>query len=378
MKYTLSTISALLALCLTGYAQQKKTFGDSTLPEFLKQYDSNHDGVLDEEERQAMKDAMLEKQAQWDTDGDGKLSPAEIEAMREALRAKVEERRTSHFAEVAGSDGKLSLEEFLSLEAFAGKDPTAATDLFNMMDTDDDGYVTEAEFTARLRPALPELPTFATADADHNNEVSLAEFIAATATINMPEETAREIFARQDKNKDGKLVAAEYPAPPPERPAAPPKVPPFQMVDVQPPFGKVSLQEFLQATRIPLPPPPGMPPPPPNPYGMPVDVATTLFRHLDKSPVGPPVGDGLLNGPAFQPVEYPMPAAPVTPPPQPPTFDTADGNHDGFVTEAEFVASWLAAGFTGETQLKAQFANLDKNHDGKLVPPEYPMPPSGT
>ena len=41
----------------TSLAQaDDRSFGDGTLPEFLQQYDVNEDGVLDEEERQAVRD----------------------------------------------------------------------------------------------------------------------------------------------------------------------------------------------------------------------------------------------------------------------------------------------------------------------------------
>ena len=54
-----------------------KVFGNGNLPEFLVKYDLNEDGVLDEEERQAAKDARKnrakEKRASWDTDEDGEI-----------------------------------------------------------------------------------------------------------------------------------------------------------------------------------------------------------------------------------------------------------------------------------------------------------------
>ena len=61
-----------------------KVFGNGTLPEFLVKYDLNEDGVLDEEERQAAKDARKnrakERRALWDTDEDGEISKEEREA----------------------------------------------------------------------------------------------------------------------------------------------------------------------------------------------------------------------------------------------------------------------------------------------------------
>jgi opacity protein-like surface antigen len=46
---------------------------------------------------------------------------------------------------------------------------------------------------------------------------------------------------------------------------------------------------------------------------------------------------------------------------QPPKFNKADANGDGFVDEAEYTAS----------KAKAKFAKLDKDKDGKLSKKEY-------
>jgi hypothetical protein len=51
--------SILFASYLLGsvFAQDlSKSFGDGTLPEFLMRYDVNEDGIIDEEERQAVKE----------------------------------------------------------------------------------------------------------------------------------------------------------------------------------------------------------------------------------------------------------------------------------------------------------------------------------
>lgn len=51
--------SILFASYLLGsvFAQDlNKSFGDGTLPEFLMRYDVNEDGIIDEEERQAVKE----------------------------------------------------------------------------------------------------------------------------------------------------------------------------------------------------------------------------------------------------------------------------------------------------------------------------------
>ena len=99
-----------------------KVFGNGNLPEFLVKYDLNEDGVLDEEERQAAKDARKnrakEKRASWDTDEDGEISKEEREAARDALRAKIEEKRNERFAEVdTDGNGTLNAEEFGAIGA---------------------------------------------------------------------------------------------------------------------------------------------------------------------------------------------------------------------------------------------------------------------
>jgi Ca2+-binding EF-hand superfamily protein len=141
---------------LGGYALAgPKTFGDGSLPDFLATYDTNGDGMIDEEERQAMvearKAAREERRAEIDTDGDGVISEEERQAARQAVRDRIEAKRQERFNEIAGEDGLLSLEEFSALPQFANVDPERVAALFNHLDTDDSGFVTFEEFTARLR-----------------------------------------------------------------------------------------------------------------------------------------------------------------------------------------------------------------------------------
>jgi len=74
-----------------------KSFGDGTLPEYLRQYDVNEDGRIDEEERQAIKAARKaardQQHAEIDTDGDGQISAVESETARNFIRTKISEKR---------------------------------------------------------------------------------------------------------------------------------------------------------------------------------------------------------------------------------------------------------------------------------------------
>ncbi len=61
----------------------------------LDRFDANHDGQIDPAERQAMRQQSQARRQEmlgkYDADGDGKLSPAEREAMRNDLRAQREQ-----------------------------------------------------------------------------------------------------------------------------------------------------------------------------------------------------------------------------------------------------------------------------------------------
>ncbi len=138
-----------------------RTFGDG-LPDFLTKFDVNEDGKIDEEERQAIKEAREERYedavSKWDTDGDGKLSLAEREAARAILRAKIEEKRSARFAEVAGEDGVIDADEFAAIPAFSRGDVDRVAALFARIDADSSGGIDLDEFNARLRPPRRAMP----------------------------------------------------------------------------------------------------------------------------------------------------------------------------------------------------------------------------
>ncbi len=139
--------------------EEGKVFGNGNLPEFLVKYDLNEDGVLDEEEKQAAKDARKnrakERRAKWDADEDGKISKEEREAARDELRAKIEEKRLSRFAEVdTDGDGSLSAEEFGaigSIERLAKWSPKSVERIFSRLDDDESAGITADEFTLHLK-----------------------------------------------------------------------------------------------------------------------------------------------------------------------------------------------------------------------------------
>lgn len=150
----LPLLGLVLGLGFTSATARDRSFGDG-LPEFLQQFDTNEDGRIDEEERQAIREAREARHAdwvaQWDTDGDGELSDEEREDAREAIRAEIEAKRAERFAEIAGDDGCLDADEFAALPALADVDPRRVAAIFARLDADNNGCVTLEEFTARLR-----------------------------------------------------------------------------------------------------------------------------------------------------------------------------------------------------------------------------------
>jgi hypothetical protein len=97
----------LLGLSLTGLValaadDEKKPDGTKpperpVAPRLLQQYDKNHDGKLDESEKEAMRKDQEAKRkeliAKYDKNGDGKLDESEMAAARADRRKAAEEAR---------------------------------------------------------------------------------------------------------------------------------------------------------------------------------------------------------------------------------------------------------------------------------------------
>ena len=131
-----------------------KSFGDGTLPEFLMRYDVNDDGIIDEEERQAIKEERKAAR-QSRRNGGGKMSLKERLAARDSIRERILSKRAKKFAEIAGEDGVLSLEELSSLPAFKNAFKERVDSIFARLDSDKSGDVSLEEFNQRLRNHRP-------------------------------------------------------------------------------------------------------------------------------------------------------------------------------------------------------------------------------
>jgi Ca2+-binding EF-hand superfamily protein len=165
MKLTHITLATLTLMGLSFTAQAAdRTFGDGSLPDFLKPFDVNEDGKLDETERQAAKAALRERAKEkhedfltkWDTNKDGKLDAAELKAARDAQKIKVEELRTKRFNDADTDDsGDLNLAEFTATIPTGHLPEGAAALIFARLDADDSTGISLAEFLAGCGPRPP-------------------------------------------------------------------------------------------------------------------------------------------------------------------------------------------------------------------------------
>ena len=231
MKHNLNTVLlAAVAISITAWAGAQageRTFGDGTLPDHLAVYDVDGDGVLSVEEIQAMKDARHEHRhrwlEQWDTNGDGVIDEEERAAAHEALRQRIEERRTARFNEAdTDGDGCLTFEEFSAIPAvihLAEEHPEAPARIYARLDANHDDCVSLEEFLGHLRDRrhdgwrTPE--TYAAADVNEDDCLTLEEFSAIPAMVRLAEDHPNEparIFGVLDADEDDCLTVEEFTA----------------------------------------------------------------------------------------------------------------------------------------------------------------------
>ena len=248
----------------------------------------------------------------WDLNGDGVLSPTEIEAARKACRDQIDAIRKQRFTDAdTDADGFLSLAEFTA-SVPKGMPAAEVTKLFNFLDVNKDSKISLAEFLVACPqppppPALPPLqllPFFFMVDTNHDGIISPEEF--STFLKMMPGLTADEIaamFAKLDTNTDNGITPDEWPVKDPGPPPAPPTpqaLPAFATADKNA-NGFVDPMEFAMAACA---------------SHIPALVARDMFRKADIN------ADGKLAKAEYDAIPAPTPPViPVIPPPvtTPPT-----------------------------------------------------------
>lgn len=271
MKTSITLIaSAFLATGMSVTAQNTRSFGDGSMPDFLKPFADTGATTLTSEQGEAVRKHLagnpqmdltnlaLDK---WDLDGDGKLSLLEIENARKAIRTVIADIRKVRFDNAdADKDGYLSLKEFtdsappdkkdqcilnfalldinkdlkLSFGEFVEGCPKPYTPpqlplwaklSFDAVDTDKDGIISFDEFTALLTPPTPPqiqpqggqqrpiffpadiAAMFANLDANGDNGLTLDEWLGTRLP---PPPLPLADFATADKNANGSVDPLEF------------------------------------------------------------------------------------------------------------------------------------------------------------------------
>lgn len=146
----------LLSVLLSPAQAQESIAGSAReLPRFLKRFDVNEDGRIDEEENQAIRDyrrqLRREHRNSIDVNDDGEISATEIQLAREAISLRIREKRQRHFLQIAGPEGELTLEELRAVPGLTGTSEDYLSALFVRLDANQDSLISFPEFLARLR-----------------------------------------------------------------------------------------------------------------------------------------------------------------------------------------------------------------------------------
>ncbi|YCM44203.1 hypothetical protein V2O64_23120 [Verrucomicrobiaceae bacterium 227] len=154
MKKHLSLLAVFVGGALIAPADERPS--GEALPRFLQQFDTNDDGLIDVEERQAIADlrsTLRELQRKSiDANQDGKIKRDEVEAAREVLRIKIEERRLEMFRKIAGEDDLITIEEYATIPGSETLPDFVFEGIFDRLDTDGSGDISVEEFFHRLTP----------------------------------------------------------------------------------------------------------------------------------------------------------------------------------------------------------------------------------
>ena len=185
---------------------------------FLKSADLNKDGVIDQAEFQTARDKWF---ADLDTNKDGFVSADELKAFGDKMHAEWAQKHADQ-ADNKPADGKPN-----------GHRGDFTQHILERVDTDKDGKISKVEFDAEGskmfakldensdgKIASDEMPQrhwarfgghmFDSMDADHDGQVTKAEFQAA----------GEKMFQRMDKNGDGIIEKDEMQKPHGEQPPA--------------------------------------------------------------------------------------------------------------------------------------------------------------
>ena len=177
-------VAAISVVPVSGWAQGSES--DAGPPSFVQHFDQDGDGLVSADEFPGAADQF----SQLDLNGDGYLDESEAPRQPPPPGPPVE----IMLAELDGDgDGQLSASEF-----------PGPPDQFECLDTDGDGFLNAAELLAG-RPEPPLRGGFDRDDTDQDGRVSQAEFSGPA-----------DLFNQLDQNGDGYITRDELPSGPPQ------------------------------------------------------------------------------------------------------------------------------------------------------------------
>jgi len=204
---------ALLSCVAVGLATPALAEGQGGL---FKTADTNHDGVVDQSEFQASRDKWF---AELDTDHDGFVTADELKAFGEKMHAQWQQKH-------ADAQGTAGATTGTGTQAAPGtsRGERMAQHILARVDTDHDGKISKAEFDTESVALFKRLdknsdgkiasdevparhwggkgPMFGQMDTDKDGKVTKAEFTAAED----------KMFQKLDANGDGVITPDEFAA----------------------------------------------------------------------------------------------------------------------------------------------------------------------
>lgn len=214
-----TSIILLTSLFSSAIAQEKgerehkhkgKRPDQARAAEFLKQLDLDSDGKVSREEfAKGKRAAQLPQEAR--TKIFDRLDKNDDGFITERELKPAQGDRHGRFLAKADKDkdGRISREEFIANPPFAQADQERLNKMFDRMDGNSDGFLDRKDHGAAGGRKRPPRMDFKKLDSNQDGSVNWQEFKKAPVTRSTPEKERREQFNRIDSNKDGKLDAGE-------------------------------------------------------------------------------------------------------------------------------------------------------------------------
>ncbi len=182
----------------------------------LMQFDTDGDGMLNAEERDAMANSFRQRMTErFDTDGDGIVSIEEQFAARREFMLNSRRGQSMRDQFDADGDGTLNEEELAAMNAdIAAREAERMAEIVSQYDTDGDGVMSLEETVAmqdqQFQERRNQMDQFAAQfDQDGDGNLNADERVDARDTMIEQRELDR-FLRRYDTNGDGEIGTSDY------------------------------------------------------------------------------------------------------------------------------------------------------------------------